>query len=146
MYIVQLQYNPDGYSYKDPWNRVICGCEKEEDAFSAGQAAVNFYNRVPNFAGCGITDDNRNMFRPDYTFAVKEITGEWNPVTESMREVMTLERAALVEFVREKYREEYAYYCGFRTRSLLDITCDLVSAEHDIDAIDLSFDTGIRVW
>lgn len=83
MFLVQLQYNTPRHSYFKSWSRVICGCEKEEDALRAGIAAINFYNNVvpvpEGFAGRGIIDDNSNMFMLDYTFAVKEHDGEWNP-------------------------------------------------------------------
>jgi hypothetical protein len=67
-------------------------------------------------------------------------------LTEQNRKDLALERAKCVTFIWEKHREEWAWYCGFSTRSLLDIECDLVAANHDLEAIDASLSLGYRVW
>jgi hypothetical protein len=83
MFLVQLQYNPRSrYAYTKPWNKVICGCEKEEDAHEAGRKAAAVYNGLPIFFGgemSGCIELSMNYIPDNYSYAVKYHEGEWNP-------------------------------------------------------------------
>ena len=74
-------------------------------------------------------------------------------LTDKDRKDLLEEREEVEVWLLDKFKEQFDYHHGiiresaiFGKRTLIDIECDIISAEVDIACIDESLSVGYRVW